>query len=384
MQSHDPEESLHHLQVRSTLVLRQALHKHAAVLLFENAIVEQTEQSAVVQRSDQPSEALFQGDNRRRHLILKKCVATVGVNRLHPRCHHRIARHRKRQPVDDHTTELLTLHVHTLPERRSGKQHGIGRQPEFIEQRALRCIALLQQGELQFAQQPLVDLIHLRVTREENERTPARNFQQLANPLRRLGRELRRPGIRQISRHIQQRLILIVEVRRQHGLPRMLEPQPLPDVFKPSAHGERGGSQHRALELRPQTLAEDRPYINRRSLQENILPHTGILFFFLCPAPPRAQRRGVPLGGGLSPPPAPPLNPKHRIAVVRLQSKSELSLNLLRPPHKVEYFLWLLCQTLQLPGQPSQSLVQRDELFSVFLEKFPTCLESKPAFSRSQ
>jgi hypothetical protein len=127
---------------------------------------------------------LFQSDHRGGHLILKKRVAAIGVNRFHPRGHDRIAGDRKRQAIDDHATQLLALHVHALPEGRSGKQDGIWREPKLLEQRALRRITLPQQRELQLAQQSLVDVIHLRVTGEEDEGAPAGNFQQLANALR--------------------------------------------------------------------------------------------------------------------------------------------------------------------------------------------------------
>src|ERR1700732_5248640 len=47
----------------------------------------------MMQRPDTPPEALFQGDHRRRHLVLEKRIATIGVNRLHPRRHNRVTRH---------------------------------------------------------------------------------------------------------------------------------------------------------------------------------------------------------------------------------------------------------------------------------------------------
>src|SRR5580704_4829647 len=112
-----PEKLLDDSHLGGPFVLRQALHEHASILFLQNAVIEQTEQSAIVQRPDQPSETLFQYDHRSRHLILKKSIPAIGIDRLHPRRHHRIAGHSKWQAVNDHATQLLALHVHTLPER---------------------------------------------------------------------------------------------------------------------------------------------------------------------------------------------------------------------------------------------------------------------------
>jgi hypothetical protein len=115
------EEFLDHLQVRSLFIIWQALDKNFPILFFQNPIVEQRQQSTIVQRSDQPSKSLLQRDDRRRNLILKERIPTLGINRFHPRRNYGITRRRKRQPVDDHATELLSLHVHSLPKRRSRK-----------------------------------------------------------------------------------------------------------------------------------------------------------------------------------------------------------------------------------------------------------------------
>ncbi len=55
-----------------------------------------------MQRADEASKALFQGNHRRRNLILEKCITPVGVNRLHSRGHNRIAGHRERQAIDNY------------------------------------------------------------------------------------------------------------------------------------------------------------------------------------------------------------------------------------------------------------------------------------------
>src|SRR5580658_7125523 len=62
------KELLHRAHLRRLLVIRQAVDEHAAVLLLQNAVVEQHQQSAIVQRANEASEALLQGDHGRRHL----------------------------------------------------------------------------------------------------------------------------------------------------------------------------------------------------------------------------------------------------------------------------------------------------------------------------
>src|SRR5690349_15070931 len=107
------EPILYNSQFGGTAISGKTLDKYAAVLLFQNSIVEEHEQSTIVQRADQPPKSLFQRDDCRRNLILKEGIATLGVNRLHPRGDDRIAGHGKRQAVDNHTAQLLSLYIHT-------------------------------------------------------------------------------------------------------------------------------------------------------------------------------------------------------------------------------------------------------------------------------
>src|SRR6266496_670623 len=100
-------------QIRRPAVIRQALHKHSAVLLFQDAIIEQRQQAAIVQRTNQPAEALFQRDHRRRDLIIEKRIAAALINSFDTRCDNWIRGNRKRKPVDNHTAELLTLYIYS-------------------------------------------------------------------------------------------------------------------------------------------------------------------------------------------------------------------------------------------------------------------------------
>src|SRR5579872_2342203 len=98
------EKLLNHSQVRSSSVVWQAFDEYAAVLFLEDAIVEEHQQSTVMQRTNQPSESLFEGDYGRRHLILKECVAAFGVDGLYPGRYHRIGGYGEWQAIDDDAT----------------------------------------------------------------------------------------------------------------------------------------------------------------------------------------------------------------------------------------------------------------------------------------
>src|SRR5579863_3819578 len=74
-------------------------------------------------------------------------------------------------------------------------------------------------------------------------------------------------------------------------------------------------------------------------------------------------------------PAAAAVNPKNGIAVIRLQGKTELHLNLLRPSNKIEYLFRLLRQGFQFASQPRQRLRQRKKLVSILFEKFPPRFE---------
>ena len=105
------------MQIGRLLVIGQALDEHATVLFFQNAIIKKNEKPAVVKRTDQASEALFQRDHGGGDLILKECIAAVRINCFHARRDYRIAGHGEGKPVDNDATELFALNVHSLPKR---------------------------------------------------------------------------------------------------------------------------------------------------------------------------------------------------------------------------------------------------------------------------
>src|SRR5262249_45227419 len=157
------EELLHHVQIRRAAVRGQALYERPAVLFLEDAVVEQGEQAAVVERADQAAKALFQSNDGGGDLVVEEGVAAVFVDGFDAGSDYRITRHGEGQAVDDHAAELLALHVNALPEGRGGEEHGVRGDAELLKQRGLWGIPLQEHGEVEDAEKAMVDVVHLRV-----------------------------------------------------------------------------------------------------------------------------------------------------------------------------------------------------------------------------
>src|SRR5579884_3821971 len=104
-------------------VFWKALEEDAPVTLTSDAVIEQHQNPAIVQRTNQSPEALLQRDHSAGNLIFHERVAPIGGNRRDTSSNHGIVWDGKRQAVDDHAAKLLALHIHSLPERRSSKQN---------------------------------------------------------------------------------------------------------------------------------------------------------------------------------------------------------------------------------------------------------------------
>ena len=74
------EELFDFADVRGAGVGGKALDEDLAVLLFENAIVEQNEEAAVIERADQASEALLEGDDGSGDRVIEEGVAAAFVD----------------------------------------------------------------------------------------------------------------------------------------------------------------------------------------------------------------------------------------------------------------------------------------------------------------
>ncbi len=308
-----------------------------------------------MQRADEPAESLLQRDHRGRHLVVEERVAAVFINRADARGHHRIVRHGERQPVNDDATELFALHVHTLPERRGGEQHGVRGKAKLIEQRAARRRALQQHGKFELAQQAVVQVAHLRVAGEEAEGAPARDLQQFADACRRARAAVGRAWIGQVGRNVEHGLLREVEVRGHHQLARVLHAQPGADVLEGAGSvafllvvaararvargdGERGGSEHCGFHLLEERLAQDSGDVDRGGLEENV---------FAFAASTRSAAK------------SPALDPHHRVAIVVLQDEAELHLQLFAAANEREDLVGLVADALHFRAAASERFAQR-------------------------
>src|SRR5712691_1638712 len=99
-------------------------------------------------------------------------------------------------------------------------------------------------------------------------------------------------------------------MRRQHSFSCVLQPQPLAHVFEAAADGQRGGSEHCALEFVEEASLQDGCHIDGSGLKEN---------------------------PGLVAVAASPFDPEHRVAVLGFHQKAKLYLQLLRAPRSEEH-----------------------------------------------
>src|SRR5262245_14549558 len=100
--AHVTEKSLYVLYLSRDARRRQTLQKLLSVTLGDDPRVENREHAAVGLAADQPSESLFQCDDRRRNRVAVKTVSAVIVDVALPRADHRVGRHGERQFIDDH------------------------------------------------------------------------------------------------------------------------------------------------------------------------------------------------------------------------------------------------------------------------------------------
>src|SRR5947209_1258040 len=151
------EKELDVFDLSRLFVRRQAVEEDASVGFLDDAVIQQHEDAAIVQRADQPAKALLQRDHRRRDLILVERIAAVLINGLDACRYYGIVRDREREPVDDHAAQLLALHIYSLPERSGSEQHRVRCGAKFFQQCALGRTALQQYWVLEFPEKPVMD-----------------------------------------------------------------------------------------------------------------------------------------------------------------------------------------------------------------------------------
>src|SRR6266850_4474357 len=105
--------------------LWQTFQKQSSIALGPQTWVKDGEHATIGCAADEPSKSLLQTNDRLRHAVFKKARTTFVLDVTLASGHNRIRWDCKRQLVDDHTRQLLTAHVNSLPKACSSKQHGI-------------------------------------------------------------------------------------------------------------------------------------------------------------------------------------------------------------------------------------------------------------------
>ena len=81
-------------------------------------------------------------------------------------------------------------------------------------------------------------------------------------------------------------------------------------------------------------------------------------------------------------PVAPPLDPEHGVAVLRLQDEAQLHPQLLHPPRQGMHFVRLVGDGLQLGVKMQQRVLQPEILVAVFFQKLGAVLKGEAALAR--
>ena len=104
----------------------------------------------------------------------------------------------------------------------------------------------------------------MRVAGEQAKRAALAVLQQLHDFIGRFGRESRVAHVRHFARQVQQRLLPIIEFRRQRPLLGMIDAQALANVIESPADRQRRGSQNHGVELFEQPLPQDLAHVDGR------------------------------------------------------------------------------------------------------------------------
>src|SRR5271155_4830663 len=108
----------------------------------------------------------------------------------------------------------------------------MGRDAKFLEQRRFWGVTLFEHGVIQFAEQPLVDLVHLRIAGEQDKGSSAGDLEQPPNKTRSLASELGCARVRQPRRDVEDGLTFVSEVGWDDQFAGVIEPETFPNVFE--------------------------------------------------------------------------------------------------------------------------------------------------------
>ena len=105
------------------------------------------------ERADEAAEALLEGEDGRRDLVVVEGLAAGLLDGLHAGLDDRIAGDGEGQTVDDDATERFALHVNALPEAGGAEEDGVRSGAKLLQQGFARGGAVEKDGEVEYRQQ---------------------------------------------------------------------------------------------------------------------------------------------------------------------------------------------------------------------------------------
>jgi hypothetical protein len=309
------EEGFHILDGLSDAVGWEGVEEDAAVALALDARVEEHEDAAIVQRADEAAEALFEGDDGAGHLVVEEGVASGGGDGVHARLYDGVGGDGEGQAIDDDAAELLALYVYALPEAGRAEEDGAGGVAELFEQNVARGGSLEEQWVGEFGGKALVSGAHLRIAGEQAEGAAAGDLEDAAGALGRLDEEIGFAGVGHVGRQIEQRLLRVVEVRRDDEFAGEGEAETSGDVLEAGdtaagCYGEgRRGEDDGAVCLE-ECGREELGDVDGRSLQVGVMAGEGAAVSLV--------RERADTGGGAA------LDPEDGVGVLRFEQELEV------------------------------------------------------------
>src|SRR5262249_26856372 len=290
-------------------VRRERLQENLTIRHALNTRIQQGQNPSVRLGADQPAKALFECQNRLRHLKLSKRIAAVLLQGVYSRGDNRIAGDREGQTVDDHARKLFAGDVDTLPETRGREQHSPWRIFEALQQYRSRRCTLQQQRKRHPRSHTLEQIVHLGIAGEQTKRAAFAELEELYDFIGSGDRESRVAHIGNGSRQIEEGLLSPVELWRQAAFLSVVQSQPLADVLESATDRESRGGHYDGVKLLKQALAQDLTDINGCGRQKDAF--------------------------------IPPLIPIDEISLVRLEEKRQLLPKLETPAGNAQEFFGL-------------------------------------------
>src|SRR5208283_2630776 len=174
--------------------------------------------AAVGERADKAAEALLEGEDSFRDLVVEERTAAGFFYRAHAGLDDGVGGYSEGQAVDDDATKRFALHVDALPEAGGAEEDGVRCGAELLEQGFARSVAVEKDGETEDGREALVQGAHLRVAGEEAECAAAGDGENALDQARGGLDKFGVAGVGHIGREIEEGLLVVAEVRRDDEL----------------------------------------------------------------------------------------------------------------------------------------------------------------------